>query len=344
MSRKLFIPPTPEELDASLPSYLVITMLSKDKRSACFYGMDEARNLPVVIKVFPKSLGADPSFLDAFNSQLEAIKQLSHDNLISVYEFGLVDEMPFVVTEYMEGNPLERSTKGETIEPEQAVRIILGLAQGLAHAHERGILHTDINPDKIFLNQDAKPFLTDFGYYEKVRVSKVQPDYGSSGYAARETLSGQIDQRADIYSLGVVFYELLTGGVPKLPYQAPSEQVSCGTHFDHFLVKALHPEAAQRHRSITEFVTELSEIFNQSLVVSQPQVQPAISLMQATSSKTESAVYSEKPLLIGLISAAVAAILVWMALIYVCNRSTQEDLTSIVSHQSSARFDSEEKE
>ena len=268
MAKTKFIPLSPKELEALLPSYTVIGLLSKDKKGAVYQALETARNLSVAIKVIAKEDSDRAPFREYFQSQLEGIQKLQHPNIVQVYDFGIVEETAYIVSEYVDGNALSHSTKGEALVAKEAVALVLEIAKGLSYAHGQDIAHTDIKPQKIFLNREARPLLANFGSFSQIRASTGKPDFGTKGYCARETLAGTFDFRSDIYSLGVVFYQLLTGKLPTLPYRKPSEFDSTGPHFDDFLAKALNVQLAQRHQTVEEFAKELAEISTQPLSTS----------------------------------------------------------------------------
>ena len=264
MSQKSFTAPVPEDLAALLPSYSVTGQLSKTKKSAIYCGLESEQNLPVQIELLSEAFTSASSFQELFDSQLAEQKELEHSNIAKVYDSGLIEGMPYVVSELIEGNTLAQSSGGKTIDAEQAADIVMAVAEGVGYAHGQGVFHTDIKPQNIFLDQEATPYLVNFGSYTKIRSATGKPDYGSPGYAARETLSGEFCPASDLYSLGAIFYELITGSLPKLPYQNPSEFESCDARFDQFLAKALAPQSGQRHCSAEEFITELSAALQQT--------------------------------------------------------------------------------
>ena len=262
MASEKFIPPSPEELDALLPALDIKALHRKDKKGAVYHAFDKSLDRQVAVKLISKKISGAPNFLEHFKTQLDLIDRLEHDNIVSVHDYGIIDEMAYVVSDYIIGNPLSRSTKGKAIDNELAARLMIEIAQGLSYAHEQGVVHTDIKPQKILLTPETKPLLVNFGSYCQIRAVNGKPDFGSPGYAAKETLSGKCDFRSDIYSLGVVFYQLLTGTLPKLPYQNPSELSPSDLNFDQILHKALHSNPAQRQSSADEFANEISQALN----------------------------------------------------------------------------------
>ena len=323
MAKSKFKPLSPEELEALLPSYTVIGLLSKDRKGAVYQATETAKNLSVAIKVIAKEDSDRALFREYFQSQLEGIQKLQHPNIVQVYDFGIVEETAYIISEYVDGNALSRSTKGEAVDAEKAVELVLEIGKGLSYAHSQGIAHTDIKPQKIFLNREARPLLANFGSFSQIRGATGKPDFGSPGYAARETLAGTFDFRSDIYSLGVVFYELLTGELPSLPYRKPSEFDPTGPNFDDFLAKALDSKLAQRHQTVEEFAKELAENPTQP-VSSSPQLLVSNTTSQVSSkTSTTTVAVKSSPFPSALIFLIAAAILIGVGtLIFAMTRSS----------------------
>lgn len=264
MSQKKFTPPKPEELDSLFPSYSVTSLLSKTKNCASYSGVEIETNLPVRIEIHSPSVASVPTFQDLFQSQLAEFKTLKHPNIAEVYDYGQAGEMPFVISELINGKSLADASNGIVVDAEQAAGIVMAVAEGIGYAHGQGIFHTDIKPQNIFLNEETVPYLTNFGSYTKIHPATGKPDYGSPGYAAHETLAWNFSYSSDLYSLGAVFYELITGILPSLPYKRPSEFESCDNRFDHFMEKTLSRRMEKRPCSAEELVAMLSEALHQS--------------------------------------------------------------------------------
>ncbi|MDB4617225.1 serine/threonine protein kinase, partial [Verrucomicrobiales bacterium] len=174
---------------------------------------------PVAIKILPKVFSNDPQFQATFESEAKAMARLSHSNLIAVFDFGEADGMLYIVMELVDGKSLHDSCRGESIEQKEAGRLVSEICRGLAHAHKAGIIHRDIKPGNILLTSSAEPKIGDFGLAHPLGESVLNEGgyiWGTPGYSAPEVVDNPdgVDQRTDIFAVGILLFELLTGGIP----------------------------------------------------------------------------------------------------------------------------------
>ncbi|HRI55937.1 MAG TPA: serine/threonine-protein kinase, partial [Anaerolineae bacterium] len=178
----------------------------------------------VAVKVLTPQLAADPTFVERFRHEAIAAANLRHPHIATVYDVGqdLVqgDTVHYLVMEFIEGQTLDRvlQRQGQPFSLQQTDQIISQVAQALHYAHQRGMIHRDVKPANIMLGQDGHVTLMDFGLVRAGDLSQLTQTgtaLGTPAYMAPEQIMGaEVDQRADIYALGVVIYELLTGDVP----------------------------------------------------------------------------------------------------------------------------------
>lgn len=202
----------------------------------------------VAVKILPRELSADPEFRASFQTEARAMARLNHPNLISIYDSGDVDGMLFIAMEYVPGKSLYHSAWNKKIDPVEASRIIIGICEGLSHAHENGIIHRDIKPANILLTPKAEPKIGDFGLAQAVGVKHEGIVMGTPGYAAPEVISqpDKADRRSDIFAVGVMLHELLTGQKPT-PGITASSLCQCPTDFDTIIQRATHPSPLMRY-------------------------------------------------------------------------------------------------
>jgi serine/threonine-protein kinase len=196
--------------------------------ASIYKGYDESLSRWVAIKIvhIPGGEGAEETMLKRFRLEAQAIAALRHRNILTIYSYGEEKGWAYIVMEYVPGGSLKDRLEGNKIFTwQQALTIVIPVSQALAFAHERKIIHRDIKPANILMPQDDWPLLADFGLAKMQRQdSKDKPNInltmpgqvlGTMAYAAPEQIQeGAIDHRVDIYSLGIVFYELLTGQLP----------------------------------------------------------------------------------------------------------------------------------
>lgn len=257
-----FDPPEPEELSELLAGYEVSDLIATGGMGAVYRATQISLDRPVAIKLLPSELN-NPEFRDHFQAEARAMARLNHPNLIGIYDFGQIGEMPYIVMELVEGNSLYYSSYGKAVDQTSACEIVIGICHGLAHAHNAGIIHRDIKPANILLDAKARPKIGDFGL---ASPSDAEADdgvvYGTPGYAAPEILtsSSAIGIPSDIFAVGVILYELLTGRMPGEPPTPPSSVSSCDPRLDAIFRRAVRRDPAMRYQSAGELAEELEKL------------------------------------------------------------------------------------
>ncbi len=230
----------------------------------------------VAIKVLLQRLLHDPTFVERFRREAKAAAGLNHANLVSIYDWGEVDGAYYIVMEYVEGETLkEHIRRHGRLGGNDAVRIALQLLSALAFAHRRGIVHRDIKPQNVMLDREGNVKIMDFGIARAgdSGMTEVGSVLGTAQYLAPEQARGiQVDERSDLYSTGIVLYEMLTGTVPfkgdsavtvalKHVNEAPAEpsQLVPGMPYalNQIVLKAIAKDREQRYQSADEFARDL---------------------------------------------------------------------------------------
>ncbi len=263
-----FTPPAVETLQEWLPNYTITAFLAQGGMGAVYEAFQTSLHRYVAIKVLPPELSADASFREQFTTEAQAMAKLNHPNLISVYDFGEAGGMLYLVMELVDGGDLYYSTYDQMVDQTVAAQMIANLGHGLNHAHEMGLIHRDIKPANILLDEQANPKIGDFGLARSLEDGAEQGDiFGTPGYTAPEVLANPaaVDQRADVYSLGVVLYELLTNQLPSQPFQPASTICGCDRGFDKILARTLHSSPQMRYTSASEFAKDIESLLAQGL-------------------------------------------------------------------------------
>ncbi|MFD0893154.1 serine/threonine protein kinase [Luteolibacter ambystomatis] len=259
-----FEAPTPEHLAELFPSYDIEGLVACGGMGAVFRAVQRALDRTVAIKILPKEFGADASFREAFQAEARAMAKLNHPNLIGVYDFGEVEGMPFIIMEYVAGGSLYEASYGRRIDPREVARIVAATCDGLAHAHEHGVLHRDIKPANILLDLQARPKIGDFGLARPIGSHEGEEEtvFGTPHYTAPEVLNRPtaVDSRADIFSIGVVLHELLTGQKPADDPRLPSVICGCDIRFDAIVRSATNPMPEMRYANAGIMARELHQL------------------------------------------------------------------------------------
>ena len=213
---------------ATLGRYELISSLGSGGMATVYKAFHRALDRTVAIKVIRADLSQDPDFVDRFRAEAKTVARLRHPHIVQVHDFDEAEGRHFIVMEYLEGGSLLQRAdalrkQGQRIPPLEVSRIVNEAAEGLAHAHGLGILHRDVKPANILFTRDGRAVVTDFGLAKMLlSVGRTQTGYmmGTPEYMSPEQARGRpTDARTDVYALGVVAYELLTG---RAPYVAES--------------------------------------------------------------------------------------------------------------------------
>ena len=259
-----FQAPEVEELQPLFPGFVIEGFLARGGMGAVYLARQKSLDRPVAIKILPREFGADPQFRANFESEAKTMARLNHPNLIGVYDFGEADGYLFIVLELVDGQTLFDAARGQVVDPLETARLGAEICRGLAHAHRNGILHRDIKPANVLLAPGPQPKIVDFGLARPVGQGHGEDEviYGTPDYSAPEVVQtpAAVDQRADIFSVGVLLYELLTGELPGSSWRRPSAVVSCDPAFDDIIRRAAHPSAGMRYPSADEMADELEAL------------------------------------------------------------------------------------
>lgn len=213
-------PQTPKEVIAAPPGYKVIKKMGQGGMAAVYLAVQESFGRQVALKIMSDQLGQDPVWAKRFIYEAQTVAQLSHPNIVPVFDVGTFQGRFYISMELLKGGNLDdKIAKGISI-PE-IVRVIVGVAAGLDFAGEKGFVHRDIKPDNVMFREDGSPVILDFGIVKQKggsgadKMTQTGTIVGTTAYMSPEQAMGkELDERSDIYSLGIMFYELLAGRVP----------------------------------------------------------------------------------------------------------------------------------
>ncbi len=264
-----FVPPRPEELARHFPQLEILELIGRGGMGAVYKARQPSLDRLVALKILPPGVAGDPGFTERFTREARALARLSHPNIVAVYDFGQAAGMPFFLMEYVDGPNLREVERGGKLEAREALQIIPQICEALQFAHDEGIVHRDIKPENILLDKKGRVKIADFGIAKLIR--QTVPDaaltgagdvVGTANYMAPEQREKPltVDHRADIFSLGVVFYELLTGELPIGKFAPPSHMAQVDVRLDEVVVRALQKEPARRYQHVSDLRTDVENI------------------------------------------------------------------------------------
>lgn len=284
----------------TIPGYRILKQMGAGGMATVYLAEQESFGREVALKIMSDQLGKDDVWAKRFMHEARIVSRLSHSNIVPVFDVGNHEGCFYISMELLKGGKLaDRMEQG--MNATDAVRIVCGVAAGLDYAGEKGFVHRDIKPDNIMFRDDGTPVILDFGIAKQKdgenKMTQTGTIVGTTGYMSPEQAMGQeLDERSDIYSLGIMFYELLTGQVPfrgdsavavllKHVQEAPPPLPAHLSAFQPALDRALAKKPEQRYRRASEMIEHLRELesqFKQGVSRPQPPVIPRAGPQDAT--------------------------------------------------------------
>jgi len=269
-------PPSPEEIAGKFPQFEIIECLGRGGMGVVYKARQKSLNRLVAIKILAPEREHDARFAERFAREAELLAKLSHPRIVTIHDFGETGGLYYLVMEFVDGVNLSDLLRDGKLAPEQALAIVPEICDALQFAHEHGVVHRDIKPENVLLDRHGRVKVADFGLAKLIGAG-AQADSGpaespaSSSFTEAGKVMGtpsymapeqratpaQVDHRADIYALGVVLYQMLTGELPGKRLEAPSKKVQIDVRLDEIVLRALEAQPARRYQSAAEFRTEV---------------------------------------------------------------------------------------
>lgn len=292
-----------------IPGYRIIRKINQGGMSTVYLAIQISVGRIVALKVMNPGLTSDPAFSERFQREATIVGQLSHPNIVAIYDIGRKEDLNYIAMDYLPGGSVhDKMINGLT--GEEALRVTKEIANALDHAHEKGYIHRDIKPENILFRADNSAVLSDFGVAKGIvgvsRMTHVGTVVGTPHYMSPEQTRGQtVDARSDLYSLGVVFFEMLTGA---LPYQGEDAVTIALKHisapipklplqyqaYQRILEKFLAKDPNQRFQSGREVSAAIDQLENATRVPyitnSAPEDLSIMALVRALFTATASAI------------------------------------------------------
>ncbi|MGD9127974.1 MAG: polysaccharide biosynthesis/export family protein, partial [Planctomycetia bacterium] len=287
-------PPTPEEMAGLFPDLEILELIGRGGMGVVYKARQKRLNRLVALKILSPRLSRDAAFAERFVREARAMAMLNHPHIVAVYDFGEVDGIYYFLMEFVDGVNLRRLLDAGKLASEEALAIVPQVCDALQYAHDHGVVHRDIKPENVLMDKEGRVKIADFGIAKLVGVQKAslqsqvgeiqsgeskgshsvsRPIHeplteagqvvGTPRYMAPEQVETpqQVDHRADIYSLGVVFYQMLTGELPTGGhFEPPSKKVQIDVRLDEVVLRAMEKEPARRYQQVSEVKTKVENI------------------------------------------------------------------------------------
>ncbi len=254
-----------EEVARCFPEMEVLALLGSGGMGSVYKARQPKLARFVALKVLVRDWD-DSGFVERFTREAQTLARLDHPNIVAIHDFGERDGLFYFVMELVDGVTLRELLREGRMKPEQALAIVPPICEALQFAHENGVVHRDIKPENILVDQAGRVKVADFGIARLGATDAAAPEknltaegqvIGTAHYMAPEQVEhpAEVDHRADIYALGVVFYEMLTGELPLGKFPVPSRKVEIDVRLDEVVLRALEKEPGRRYQQASEVGT-----------------------------------------------------------------------------------------
>ena len=274
--RPRFVAPLPEMLAPYFPQLEILERVGYGGMGVVYKARQKELDRFVALKILRPDFENDPGFAERFQREARALAKLNHPHIVTVYDFGKQGDLYFFLMEFVDGTSLRHVEQSGRLSCKEALGIVPQVCDALQYAHEQGVVHRDIKPENILISKEGQVKIADFGLAKIARSSDELSNADESGkqltgtrevigtphYMAPEQVEHptEVDHRADIFSLGVVLYEMLTGELPLGRFPLPSQKVRIDLRLDEVVLRALEKEPSRRYQRITDVRTDVNHI------------------------------------------------------------------------------------
>jgi len=274
------------------PLFEILELLGQGGMGIVYKAKQRSLDRLVALKVMPPDAARDAGFADRFSREARTLARLQHPNIVGVHDFGVSDGLYYLVMEYVDGANLREAIRSGKLSAREALAIVPQICDALQYAHDQGVVHRDIKPENILLDRAGRVRIADFGLAKIVQRTPLEMTLTRQGqvmgtlhYMAPEQYRtpDAVDHRADIYSLGVVFYEMLTGELPIGSFPPPSDKAGVDARLDRVVLRALERERDRRWQHASELKTQVSAISSGAAAPAAPPTTPAMPAAPAAS-------------------------------------------------------------
>jgi hypothetical protein len=269
VSASRFTAPHPIGLAPWFPQLEILGLLGQGGMGAVYKARQRGLDRLVALKILPPQISGDPDFAERFAREARALARLSHPNIVTVFDLGQSGPLYYFLMEFVDGVNLRQLLGSQRMTPREALGLMPQICEGLEYAHGEGVVHRDIKPENILLDQKGRVKIADFGLSKLIEpspqaVQLTQADHvlGTMHYMSPEQFENPlaVDHRADIYSLGVVLYEMLTGELPLGRFELPSKKAAVDERLDDLVLHTLERNPERRFQQVSEVRLQLETI------------------------------------------------------------------------------------
>lgn len=254
-----WVPPRPAELAHFFPQLEIIRLVGQGGMGAVYEARQIKLDRPVALKILPPHAGSDSAFTERFAREARALAKLNHPGIVGVHDFGEAGGYFFFLMEYVDGFNLRQWLAARPVQRPGALEIIPPICDALQYAHDAGLVHRDIKPENILLTRGGAVKIADFGLAKlltrtpaDLQLTGTHQVMGTPHYMAPEQMERPhaVDHRADVYALGVLCYEMLTGELPLGRFAPPSHRTPVQPQIDAVVLRALEKDPERRYASV----------------------------------------------------------------------------------------------
>lgn len=260
---RAFVPPEPQVVERHFPRLQVIELIGQGGMGAVYKARQKQIDRIVALKILRANPKGDTEFAARFEREARALAKFHHPNIVALYEFGEADGQYYLLMEYVDGVNLRQLLDTRYISPKEALAIVPQICDALQYAHDRGVVHRDIKPENILINRQGAVKIADFGVAKILgSIEGNSKLVGTPRYMAPEQIVQPltVDHRADIYALGVVFYQMLTGDLPAGKFEPPSRKMFIDARLDEVVLRALEKKPELRYQQVSALKTRIETL------------------------------------------------------------------------------------
>ncbi len=262
-------PPEIDLLRDRFPALEIDSLIGCGGMGAVYHARQPHLDRSIALKILPVERARDVIAVERFRRESRVLAQLDHPNIVRVYDSGQDGDLLFLVMEFIDGANLRELLASGPVPASEVRQVALQLCAAVQAAHELGCIHRDLKPENILLDESGRVKVTDFGIArwagerdtgESLTTTSVR--IGTPRYMAPEQrdLSGKVDHRADLFAIGIILFELLTGKPPQLDYRAPSQGTGADRRWDRIVARCLKSNPDERYQSAQELATEIQRL------------------------------------------------------------------------------------